>query len=508
MGANQNPLSFLAQAGMSDFGLTQPSQTNSLSEGSQDGANVPDLQQLLSSSLLDAEEKARMMSQQMEQLRGQETQGVRGRMFGTQGAITGLAALAGGLISGRPEMALGIAGGGVDAMKEAEAQERTALKEAYAAAASERDAALDRADKERNRLATMFNTNPEAFVDPNTGEPVADPQALGYLLTGTDLPIHPTTRRVMTRRDENRKAVTGLLTDALEAAQSIPQARQVTNELFRHLGDEGQIPGGVKDSLIEAYGTPEFEREFASVAFRYGGQTGLDAAIEAGRRGVPLHHPDILEMMDFSQGDVLTPTQKVTDEFLKLSDRVRLYQTSPTNADIVAGLRESAEDTTAFNRALVEKALPLAADQMAYFKGAGMIRDMSFDQWQAMYNDARGKYSIVDTIGGVQVLEEVEGLEGAEREAKLAALAAGTALQTHERQVEESQLMGANQVTSTIAKGASRLVSLYPISEPMAGQISDNIYTRARKAVGPDRPVAEYQAKYEELLEQYIANNQ
>lgn len=508
MGANQNPLSFLSQAGMGDFGLTQDSNTNSNAAGSQDGPNVPDLQEILSSSILDAEGKARAMEARAVELGQQDTGGLTDQIFSKRGLL--LAALAGGsALAGQPGLATGIGLGGLTKMVENEEGERAALAAAKEQALSERDKALDRADKERNRLANMFNTNPEAFVDPETGKPVMAPEAMGYLITGQDVAIHPTTRRVMQRRDENHKQVTAVMTDALENAQSIEGARQITNELFAHLGDRGQVPGAVKDSIVNAYGTPEFDRVFAATVFKYAGTSGRDAVIAAGQQGLPLNHPDIMAMLDFSKGDVTQPSQQHTAKFLELTDVVRKFQLNPANAELVTALRAETRDASEFNRALVEQALPLVPDQDIYFDKTNLVKDQTAAQWQAQFNDSMGTYDLLETLGQIDVIEEYQNLPDAEsKEAFRRNMASNSTTQSHDAQLEGGAQSGARSVSVTISNGAARLVNeVTGYNDVRAGNDSRAIYVSTRKYLqgkNEDVTLEEIQAEFDKQLEKHI----
>jgi len=506
MGANQNPLSFLSQAGMGDFGLTQDSNTNSNAAGSEDGANTVDLQDMLGSSILDAEEKARLLGEYSQGLGIEGGGGMKDQLFSKRGLL--LAALAGGsLAAGQPGLAAGIGLGGIEKGAENVAAERTALKAAKDQAEAERDKALQRADSERNRLANMFNTNPEAFVNPETGEPVMDDQAFGYLLTGQNVAIHPTTRRVMNRRDKDHERVTEIFMDSLEEAQSVEQAGQIVTQLFNHLGDAGNVPPAVKDALVRAYGTPEFDKEFASTVFRYAGASGRDAAIKAGELGLPLHHPTILKMMDFSKGDAITPSQQLNSEYIKLRETVRLFQMNPENATILAATREETNNGTEFNRALVEMALPLGADQDLYFDKANLIKDGNFDQFQEEYNNSMGQYNLLATLGQIDSIDEYMSLDGEGKREFLRNLAASTANSTHATQLVDGRQQGTQRVLSTIAAGAATLISEFNISEPVAGHTAQVIYAKTREYLQGENPEAtleEIQAEFDLQIQKRI----
>lgn len=55
-------------------------------------------------------------------------------------------------------------------------------------------------DANRQRLTTLLQSQPDMFLDPETGKPAVDPRLLGYAATGYLIPINPSSNHALTNR--------------------------------------------------------------------------------------------------------------------------------------------------------------------------------------------------------------------------------------------------------------------------------------------------------------------
>jgi hypothetical protein len=282
------------------------------------------LGQLLGGTIEDEVLKSKLLSQKISELRSAETGA------GPLDLRVLLPLLAGGAsaaFGGRTGQGIGagLALGGIQNIgniKEAEeAQRQTAIEDLE----DRQEKAETRIEKHRNRLATMINTNPELFMNPDGTVP--DPKLLGLLITGEDIPLYPQTRRLQERRDKRWDAQWSFFEEALGKARTPEDAAPIMQMMMSHLTETGAspVPKGAQTALINALGTPDFDNAFANTLIRYGGASALEAIKVAGERRLPLHHPEIIRLIKFSGDDMLSPSEKMTQRFINLVDEMNRW---------------------------------------------------------------------------------------------------------------------------------------------------------------------------------------
>lgn len=314
------------------------------------------LQQLLGqSSMLNQTLQAQMLGQQAQALQAQESPSLLQRLL----SPGGLALLAGSGIAanqGGPQAGLAFAGGGLQGIQQQIANDEAQKVAAVEALQKQRDDALDRAEKSMNRVSQIFNTNPDAFTDPETGEPTIDETLLGILATGEPIMLSPNARRKLNRSDAQQTARHNFMVDALKESQTIEDARNILHGIFGNQGWKNP-PTQVLDSLAKSIGTPEFESEMIRTIMDYGGTSGKQALVTAATNGVSPADPSIIKMIDWSekQPDDLTPTQVEDLKILSLDEELTKWRMDPANAKKVEALkRKHGTDQSAMQSEIVD----------------------------------------------------------------------------------------------------------------------------------------------------------
>lgn len=247
-----------------------------------------------------------------------------------------------------------LAGQQVDVKAQAEAIEK--LKE-------ERKDAVTELDNSRQRIATAFNTNPEAFVDAN-GEPL-DARIMGWYATGVPLNLSPTARRTAEQRGTRWTNRAEFLTNSLKSAKSSEDARVFSMEMLRHLGDTDPEPG-LADALVNTYGTPQFDRVFAAALLDKG--PNVPAILYAAENDLPLDHSDVLRMVKLYPKDTSGSKESISDRKLALMDKATRWIADPANTEQVSQIKSAATSPQEGAAALARAALaadPLGSEFLA-----------------------------------------------------------------------------------------------------------------------------------------------
>lgn len=312
----------------------------------------PDLAQLLGNSQVDAAGQARLLSQMISQLQNQEQPGLLQRLLSPQGiagaAATGLAGALGG-----GEAALGVGVGALGGLQQLEEARRSAADEAIGTLSEQRDKALDRLEKAQNRISTLLQSNPDLFADPLTGESTIDPNLLGLLATGEDIRLDPTTRRKLARRDEMWQRRDQHFRDALEATDSLPDARVLTRGWLANM--DWQASDEVVEALAQAMGTEEFDATLLNMYLDWGGVSGIQALIRSRELGLSLEDPEIMRgvhwqppINEAGAGDAL---------YLQLVGEMVKWQSDPENQDTVISIaKEAGQDIRKYSQMMAQQA--------------------------------------------------------------------------------------------------------------------------------------------------------
>lgn len=375
--------------GLSDFGLTNQNDSTSIQGGPGLEQLIAELNNMGTSAVTEAQRGQALE----EKLAGQG--GLLEKLKSPKGIALLLGALgvgaAGGGASGAAAFGLGAAGGlSQDVEKE---------KKGLQAALADSDKKLESIQQ---KFSTAFNTNPEAFIDPDTGQPVVDARVLGWYMTGTTIPMYPQTRRLMNQRDERWKSRMEVLTGALEDADTKEDRRNLTGAVLRQL-QWFDPPAEVVNSLVNAMGTDDFDQAFAATLVRHGGQTGIDAIIRAGEMGLPLQHPEIMRGVQFrSDTGSTTPSQELNQRLITDMEIVNKFSVNPINAEFVKTVNANNAPDDA-RKIIAEKALEGegTGEIDFYIDRVNAMGPKDFDQLMKAYSIGSSKRRIVDTMRGV-----------------------------------------------------------------------------------------------------------
>ena len=391
--------------GMSDFGLTNANDSTSI-EGD---ASLSDL---LGDAVLDEVSTSKLLSAQIDELKGQEGPSLLDKLLSPRG-LAMLAATAGVGLSGGG--ALGTAAFGLSGVKSADAKveaERSAQRGAIDKLEGDLEKSQSRLDKTRNRIATAFNTNPEAFLNPD-GTPVVDERVLGWYMTGTEIPMFPQTRNLLKQRDARWSKRMDVLTEAMENADNPADATNLTKAMMRQLqwfdADDATVA-----SIANSIGTDDFDSAFAATLFRNGGSSALDAMIFAGEEGLELSHPEVLRRIKFqNEADASQPpSQLLNQRFINDLDAVNAFEQNPLNREFVQTAKRDNNDEEA-RRIIAEQALAgIGSGEVDFY--LDKVNSQNPDDFRRMfqaYSMIDSKTRLVDTVRGAQSLPEMLNLD-------------------------------------------------------------------------------------------------
>ena len=317
--------------GLTDFGLSAPSDSNSVGEDNPALQEMADILKQLKSPAA----RALGLQGQVEALRGQESPDFLQSLL--RGGL--LPALAGGAAAalGQPAVGAGLALGGLSAAdvlhKEQVATQRQAIVETEA----QLDDSLEDVAKLRGTMANLVNTNPNIFVDPETGESAISPETLGLLVTGVEgVELFPTSRDTAARRDAQWQELYDLKLEAWQSAPTPESRRTMARSLANHL----EWPA--TDAELEAMSAVETDEEFQKIAFRTISdgaepQSFLDAMIFAiDNRLQPMDSQVLSRIRFLAPDEKLSPANRKTAAGLDQMQKLIDWQTA--NPDIVASI--------------------------------------------------------------------------------------------------------------------------------------------------------------------------
>jgi len=486
--------------GLGNLGLTQPSVSSKVDEASE-----PDmLGKMLGgpNAIMDDTARAQLLESMLAQTEAAPTSSMLDQLMSPRGLLALLGTGAAGAIGGAPAAAgFGIGAlGGAEAATQAElATKRKAIEELN----KRYETALDQLDKSRQRVATLFNTNPEAFVDPVTGEQKVSPEVLGFYATGIKMPLFATTRRVMERRDEAWAKRNDLFTTALGKSHSPDEAKKILQGFFINMGYNA--PDELTDTLAQSYGTQGWEQSTADSILKYGGSSGLDALIAAGENGWSLHDPRTLRMVEFknpeSSADKITPN----DEFLRLANEINAWQADPANLEMVRATRAESATAEEFSRKIAQEVLGgREGDLRVYLHEAALKDPSEFNGIMANYKMLQDKYKLGIGISGIDKLPSVRNMTDEEQQQWIWGMAED-AYRAQQQQLRTSQ---ANQDAAMANSTAVRLQKEAGLGVQQAHAVSKAILDDAMKAATrPDGRVdmARYQQEVKRLADEALA---
>ncbi len=385
--------------GLSDFGLTNQNDATSVEGG-------PSLSDMLGDAVLDEVSNSKLLSAKIDELKGQDQPGLLDKILSTRGlgllaATVGVGAAGGGGI-GAAAFGLGAAQG-VDQVVEAE---RSSNRAAIEKLEADRDASEAKLEKTRNRIATAFNTNPDAFLNED-GTPAIDSRVLGWYITGTDIPLFPQTRRLLNQRDQRWSKRMDVLQEALETTSSKEDGANIVRSMMRQMqwfdADEATI-----QSIVNSIGTDLFDPTFAATLARHGGSSAFDAMIFAGEEGLPLQHPEVLRRIKFqSDADALPPSQQLSARFINDIETVNKFSQNPINAEFVMETNRNNDPDEASKRIATQALESIGTGEVQfYLDKVNAIPPEEFRRLQQAYGMVSSKTGLIDTVRGVQSLKD------------------------------------------------------------------------------------------------------
>ena len=365
-------------------------------------------------------------------------------------------------------------------------QEGQAAQEADIAA--ELDKSEARLDKSRNRLSTMFNTNPDAFVNPD-GTPVIDEKILGWYLTGTQIPIFPQTRRLLTQRDARWSQRMDLLTDALGNATD-PSDRRNLTRAWANQAQWFDIPDEVVESVVNAQDPADFNNALYGHMLRYGRETGLAAVVWAGENGFGnnLQHPEVQKRVEYKTdtNDDFLPSQLKQKRGLDDLDIINQYTRSPINAEFIRKTREANPEQVA-TRIIREQALSSIGEEEVnwYESWVNSQNPQQFRRYNDAYDQISSELTLAETVRGAQGLKNTLDMTDEEFQVlkqELTAERVGASEDGARRSAETQRLQRENDAAGTIQREFPKMEinNIYKI----VSEVGDYAEIKARKEDG------------------------
>jgi hypothetical protein len=398
---------------LTDLGLTTPTQSSAIKAGR------PTLQDLLSNAdtLGGSFGEAAAIGEQIQQLQETEDPNILQQLTSPGGLATilaaGLAATQGG-----GEAALAVGAGGLGALQKKVATGREVRATAIENLQDQRDKALERQDKTFQRFNTLMTSNPDLFVDPETGEPVAPPKVLGFLATGSSaISINPHTRRLANERQERWEKMFNLYESRLEETSSLEDARVLTKAIF-NISDWPDPPDAVVDGIARSVGTDDLDAAVIRTVLDFSGSSGLDALQQKFENGWSFSDSRFWKMLKWMpQGDGKITTN---DVFINLVDEMNRVSKDPANREAIGKIKEESVGDPALEMHLMAKlAFPnRKGDQDLYLDEANAGDPQTLKVLQNQYNRVRDIFDLVMLQTDVKAMSEFEG-KSPEQRAKL-----------------------------------------------------------------------------------------
>jgi hypothetical protein len=338
---------------LGDFGLTTPTQSSGV------GSDTPAIDALMGTGrgdLIDEVGKSRILETELARLRQTQPEGL-GDILKSPGSLAailgGIAGIAGA--GGQAGRAAGIGAllGTLQKAQTIQEAERTQLSKAREETADLLETSFDRQDKIRNRLAQIYNTNPEAFQGPDGQAP--DPEVLGWYLTGTaNLPVWTSTRRALNERQDKWDKRTDLLVKGIETSQDPGATRMLMKGLLKQLDVENPTDEMV-DAYTSAFGTPQAGQITWKNHYTNFGISARDAHLFAVENGnLSPSDPRVLKLL---RGKPAAPAAQLSQLQADTMAFVRGWEKDPTNAQRVLQIRAEATDSEEAQRTIIQEAM-------------------------------------------------------------------------------------------------------------------------------------------------------
>jgi hypothetical protein len=354
--------------------------------------------------------------------------------------------------------------------------------------------------RRQQMLQTAIQNAPDQFIDPETGELSVPPEVLGYLAYGMPIASNPSSKRTMDRRDEAWSHQLGVLSEGLKAVESVEDAVTLLGSLDKLLDNPEPDPQQ-NLALARAFGTEDWDSALAGHYIREGGQSAQKALLYAAENNLQLDDAEVIRRLDFSQGaEKLPPSQRVTEDQLKLLERVRIWEADPANASIINQFDEEAETPEERNRLVYSAALVTAADIGMYEKFVGKQPSYVQRRLQAQYNMNVAGWNLTDTVIEARQLKTREGMSPGEAGVARANQTVQE-LMADQRAVQEGERKKQMGWTST---QAGRIAGALGRNNFYAKRKAQQAYSMAEQRLGPDATFEQITAEAELMIDSAI----
>ncbi len=403
-------------AGLSDMGFLQPTQSNK----SDDISKTDTLAQLLenSSALYDELGRARVLEQQYDKLSAQETPSTLDRLLSPEGIIRLLGTAGAGAIGGAPAAA-GFGLGSVGALNSAAEADRAQKRKAMEELNDRHEKVLDRLDKSRNRYTTLLQSQPELFLDPETGQPTVSPKLLGIMATGDPVPLSPAAKSAIKSAGENDERRYNLLNERLTTAPDVESRKTILKSMFNIL--KSDVPEGELNALASAK-PEESNKMTADFIAKYYPAVATDVFIAASELGVPYSDYRITRMLKghYKDPDLDDDAGKLTipDLAIQAGGRIAAWQKDPENAETLRKLKSEAITEMDFSLKLATEVLGGDRDQYdAYRTAFKLVDPKDLQMTTEFYGDVVEGNATADAFAGFEDVESRRAMTPEERRA-------------------------------------------------------------------------------------------
>lgn len=368
----------------------------------------PDLASLLGSISAQPAMEANQLQGAIGDLQGQQPPNVLQRLLGPAGLILA----AGSLLAGKETGGAGAAAfglGGLQGLQARETLEREQNAKAIDQLQKQRDEALDRVSAAQQRVNNIFNTNPDAFIDPETGEPTMDPEMLGLLATGFPIRLFPQSRRRLAEATEEREARHKIYGEALEGAETVSDARLLMRAMMRNM-KWPDAPDEVVDAMARSVGTPEWTPTVANIIAN-NATNAPDIFIRAAETGLPLEDYGVISMIQWRDKEAELPS----DSDNKLMLIMQFNQWLQQNRDKAAEIRKTSASDPEFLRSAMDEAFaeaPGSAQQLKIFLKVNEDEAMQFFE---SYDEYAKQHELAASLSGYDELPAIRDMSDEER---------------------------------------------------------------------------------------------
>lgn len=387
---------------MSTLGMTQPTQSSAVQPTA--AADLSVLDELLGDVVPRREKEILAANQAMSAVKeqAQNAPTFLERLLKSPAGLASILATVGGATAGGLPGALGAASGSMGGIGAQVSSEQAGFAAQLKQLQDAKTKAQEDLDKTRQRAATLFGQNPEAFtrVDPTTGQPapIAPPSVIGYWILGTEmLPLDPTVKGAMERRGKEWDASIRLVGDALNKASSVEDARNLLRYGFRMM-DFPNVPDAVIESLANSFGKPQYQTELARLYLMYAGSSGLKAMQYAAQNQLPLDHPDVMKMLNFYDPQkLLSASQRLEERYYALTQELATWANAHPAED--AQIRdESKADTRVYLTNLAQIVFAGEPDKLSDWERKMAQPGDELGAYYAAYRQASGDYDLASFL--------------------------------------------------------------------------------------------------------------